>query len=307
MSALSLGSGGPNLFGLRGSSRSEAEIHAFVREALDLGINLFDTAPGYGSGRSEELLGRALQGVPRDSYVLSTKARMVDKDRTGIPAPAELRESVEGSLLRLGVDHVDILLLAGTLDGGCYERISETLVPEARRLQAEGKIRFIGASESSSSDGGHRWLARILKDDLADAVMVAYGLLNHSAEKAVFEPCLRQDVGTMIIYAVRRVFSQPERLREVVADLVERELITGDAVPAEAPLDWLLENAGDSLVRLGYRFSSAHPAVSTVLTGTTNPDHLRANLAAIESPPVPTEKLDRLRRTFGHLQEPIGN
>lgn len=304
---MALGTGGPNVFGLRGPTRSQSELMAFVKLALDLGINLFDTAPGYGGGRSEELLGLALRDVPRESYVLTTKARVINQDRGGIPSAAEIRESVEGSLRRLGTDYLDVLLLAGCLEGGWYDRIVGELLPVARRLQAEGKVRHIGASEVSSTDGGHRWLARILQDDWVDVVMAAYGLLNHSAERTVFDACLRQNVGTMIIYAVRRVFSQPERLREVIAGLKERGLIETDAVPADDPLGWLREHEEDSLVRLGYRFPISHPAVSSVMTGTTDPHHLTYNIAAMESPAIPDAKLNRLRRVFGHLEEPIGN
>lgn len=303
---MALGTGGPNIFGQRGVLRTDREIDALVKGAIDQGINLFDTAPGYGGGRSEELLCHCLQGIPRDKYVLSTKTAVVTKERDGILSPAEFRESVENSLRRLGTDHLDVLLLAGVLDGGWYNRVTEDLVPEAQRLKAEGKIRFLGASESSSSDGEHLWLSQLLTDDLVDVVMVAYGLLNHSAEGDVFTRCQKRNVGAMVIYAVRRAFSQPARLVEIIRDLKQRGLVAPE-VSESNPLGWLLENDEDCLSRVAYWFSASHPAVSTVLTGTTNPRHLRANIAALQSSPIPMDKLERLRELFGHLCEPIGN
>ncbi len=304
---MALGTGGPNIFGMRGVSRTDQEIDALVKAAFDMGINTFDTAPGYGGGRSEELLGRCLWSMPREEYIVSTKVRVVNKDRSGISPRGEFRNSVEESLRRLRMDYLDILLLAGTLEGGWYEQVTEELVAEAHMLREEGKVRFIGASESSSSDGGHRWLSRILADDLVDVVMVAYGLLNHSAEADVFERCLKQEVGTMIIYAVRKAFSQPSRLEEIIKDLKEQRLISSSEIPETNPLEWLLENEKDALTRVAYRFSASHPAVSTVMTGTTNLLHLQANIDALESSPIPSGKLKKLRRIFGHLSEPIGN
>lgn len=303
---MALGTGGPNIFGQRGVVRTDGEIETLVKGAIDQGINLFDTAPGYGGGRSEELLGQCLQGIPRDEYVLSTKAAVVTKRRDRIPTKAEFRRSVEDSLRRLGTDHLDVLLLAGVLDGGLYDQIAMDLVSEARRLREEGKIRFIGGSESSSSDGAHLWLSQLLADDLIDVVMVAYGLLNHSAEGDVFTRCRKQNVGAMVIYAVRRAFSQPERLVEIIRDLKQRGLVSKE-ISESNPLGWLLENDEDCLSRVAYRFSASHPAVSTVMTGTTDPHHLQANIAALQSAPIPPDKLKRLRELFGHLSEPIGN
>ena len=130
VSAIALGSGGPNRFGQR-VGIPEAHIHRLVRHALELGINLFDTSPGYSD--SELILGRALAGVARDRYHLSTKVVIDDAVTGEHPAPVQqVVASVEASLRRLRVDHVDVLLLAGWPQPGAYRRIIEETIPALR-------------------------------------------------------------------------------------------------------------------------------------------------------------------------------
>jgi len=305
VSRLGLGSGGHNVFG-QTTGVPEAEIHRLVHRALDLGINLFDTAPDYLD--SESILGRALQGVPRDRYLLSSKVTLA----TGGPAqwiasPQETVKSVEASLRRLRVPELDILLMGGFLTATNLERVVADLVPALQRLQAQGKVRYLGASEKSSDDGAHEWLQAILATNLVDVVMVAYNLINQSAERFVFPLCRQEDVGVMAIYTVRNTFSRRERLEEVIADLKRRGLLASDAVSDTDPLGWLLQGEEGSLVDVAYRFAAGNDTVSAIMTGTINPEHLEENVKTIERPPLPEEKIARLRRVFGHIAEPIGN
>ena len=94
---------------------SDAQAIATVHYALEQGINLFDTAPLYGQGRAEELLGAALAGVPRSEFVLSTKVGRVLDERTRTLTFDYARDgvmrSLEGSLKRLKLDQVDLLLI----------------------------------------------------------------------------------------------------------------------------------------------------------------------------------------------------
>jgi aryl-alcohol dehydrogenase-like predicted oxidoreductase len=200
-----------------------------------------------------------------------------------------------------------LLLVGGYVSGQSYEQIVAELLPVLRKLQQQGKVRFLGATEKSSDDGAHHWLTRTLHDDLFEVVMVAYNMLNQSAEQEVFPLCQKNEVGVINIYSVRNVFSQPNRLREVMADLKQRHLLAQDAVPDEAPLDWLLDDEVDSLVNAAYRFVISQPAVSTVMTGTLNIEHLEENVKTVQKPGLSPDKLERLRQLFGHIAEPIGN
>ena len=115
-----------------------------VRVALDLGMNFLDTSPFYGRGMSECLLGVALRDVPRDSYILGTKLGRYDRDRFDF-SPQRVVESVDVSLHRLGVDHLDILL-CHDIEFVDLDRVIEETLPAVRAIQAAGKARFIGIS-----------------------------------------------------------------------------------------------------------------------------------------------------------------
>src|SRR4051794_9281086 len=115
-----------------------------VRVALDLGMNFIDTSPFYGRGMSECLLGVALRGVPRESYILGTKLGRYDRAHFDFSA-RRVVESVEVSLHRMGVEHLDILLCHDIEFVEMSQIVNETL-PALRKLRDQGKVRFIGIS-----------------------------------------------------------------------------------------------------------------------------------------------------------------
>lgn len=126
-----------------GEGEVRARHIACVRRALDLGINLIDTANVYGWGESERLIAEALQGVPRDRYLLATKlwGPMTDADR-GL-SRAQVFKQIDGSLQRLGTDYVDLYQ--------CHRYDDETPLEETMDALSEvvrqGKVRFLGFSE----------------------------------------------------------------------------------------------------------------------------------------------------------------
>ena len=115
-----------------------------VHLALDLGMNFIDTSPFYGSGISEVVLGFALKGIPRDRYLLGTKLGRYDADQFDFSAKRVV-ESVHVSLKRMGVDHLDICLCHDIEFVDMAQIVEETL-PALRKLQQEGKVRFVGIS-----------------------------------------------------------------------------------------------------------------------------------------------------------------
>src|SRR6266403_3641222 len=115
-----------------------------VRVALDLGMNFIDTSPFYGRGMSECLLGVALRGVPRESYLLGTKLGRYDLAHFDFSA-RRVVESVDVSLHRMGVDHLDIMLCHDIEFVDMRQIVEETL-PALRKVQQQGKVRFIGIS-----------------------------------------------------------------------------------------------------------------------------------------------------------------
>lgn len=126
----------------------EAESIATIQRALDLGVNFLDTADMYGRGANEELLGRAIKGR-RDQVVLATKFGIVrgeDNERSISGRPEYVREAIDFSLRRLGVDHVD-LYYQHRVDKSVP--IEETAGAMAELVEA-GKVRYLGLSEASA-------------------------------------------------------------------------------------------------------------------------------------------------------------
>lgn len=122
---------------------SQTEADAAVRTALDAGINYFDTSPYYGATAAETALGRALRGVPRERYVLATKAGRYGGPATFDFSAARVTAGVDESLARLGCGHID-LLQVHDLEFGARDQIVEETLPALQRLREAGKIRGIG-------------------------------------------------------------------------------------------------------------------------------------------------------------------
>ncbi|HET7771567.1 MAG TPA: aldo/keto reductase [Chloroflexota bacterium] len=304
VSVMGLGSGGPSQLG-QGSGVPEADAHRVVRRALELGINLIDTAADY--RESEAILGRALQGVKRDSYVLCTKFTPVDKRGSGgLKDEGALAESVERSLSRLGTDYVDVLQLHGVAPKD-YAPARDRFVPLAKKLQEQGKFRFLGITETFAEDDHHETLTLALKDDLWATFMVGYNLLTPMPEEHVLPEAKRKDVGVLVMCAVRRAIARPEKLSELVRGLKASGELAANAVPDEGPLDWLVHGEVPSVTAAAYRYAAGHPGVSCVLTGTANVHHLEENVKDVLGPPLPAADREKIVRLFGPIRRNLGN
>ena len=300
VSLLSYGSGGYSSLG-QPARLSAAAQDRLIRRCIDLGINLFDTSAGY--GESEGILGRALQGVPRNSYLLCTKwshhENMDDPDGAN-----DLALSMDSSLSKLGTDYVDIMMFHG-LRADQYPKVVDRFYPTKERLREAGKLRFVGLSEQFSEDPAHRGPLMALQNhpDLWDVVMLKYGILNQHADRKVLPLALQRDVGVINMAAVRVRLPDPQKLEETIADWKGRRLLASDGLPERRPLDWLIHDDVFSVIDAGYKFAADHPAISTVLTGTANVSHLEANARAIEVPRLDDQDTARLKRLLSHIVE----
>ena len=206
VSVVGLGCGGPSRLGQRAGMSPDHSAN-LVRKALDLGVNLLDTAETYGT---EEIVGAALRDVPRDRVVLSAKKTLPEPDD---PDPAgTIRSGLDASLKRLGTDYVDIYHLHGVGAAG-YDFAANVLAPVVTGLKEAGKIRAVGITEEFPANPRHEMLERGLHDPWWDVVMVGFNLLNPSARRSVFPLTLENGVGTLVMFAVRRALSQPAQLR----------------------------------------------------------------------------------------------
>ncbi len=297
VSVMGLGCGGPSRIG-QSTAKSEADSIAIVRQAFDAGINFFDTAESY---QTEALVGAALAGMDRTQVVISTK-----KSYRQEISPALVRAGVEASLQRLRTDYIDIYNLHGVAPAD-YPRLRAEILPTFLQLRAEGKIRFVGVSEMFNEDKTHQTLIDSLPDDPWDVAMIGFNILNQTARQQIFPRTQAQNVAVQIMFAVRRVLSQPDKLRAAVQELIN----VGQLDPAEVdladPLGFVLaESDATSLVDAAYRFCRYEPGVHVVLSGTGDPAHLQANIASLCRPPLPDQVVQKLRHLFRHASAVTG-
>ena len=300
VSLLSQGTGGPSMFG-QNRGATQAEQDRLIHRCLNLGINLFDTHEGYRD--SEEILGHALSGVPRDHYVLVTKWTY---PRDGDPTadPEDLTRSVEGSLRRLNTDHIDVMLLHGLLTEH-HDMAVEKYGPVFDRLREQGKIGHRGFSLRYITDPEQNGALAGLKraPEFWDVIMLKFGVLNQWVAREVLPLALRHNVGILNMAAVRIRLPKPNLLEETTAEWKSRGLLSRDSIPDRDPLGWLAHDDVDSVISAAYKFAADHPAISSVITGTSNLAHMESNVRAMERPYLPHADRVRLERIFGHIAE----
>ena len=295
VSVAGLGCGGFSRLGL-GAGKSEAEAVALVRQALDLGVNLLDTAAVYGT---ESVVGEAIKSVPRESVVIATKAWIPRSE--GQSAADRAVASLDNSLRQLGTDYVDIFQLHGVSPRG-YDRALDIIAPALLKEREKGKLKYLGVTETGSSDGEHNMVQRAVEDGVWDVVMVAFHMMHQNARTKVFPQTMANRVGTLLMFAVRNIFSKPARLATALRELTASRQLPRWLADAPNPLGFLIHEGGaNTITEAAYRFVRHEPGVDVVLFGTGDPDHLRTNIASLLAPPLPLADRQTLKKLFGHL------
>ena len=294
VSVAGLGCGGFSRLGLS-TGKTAAEAVALVRLGIDCGITLIDTAAQYGT---EGIVGQAIAEVPRDSVVVATK--FMPRVGNVAQTPAQLVAGLEASLRLLGTDHVDIFQLHG-VGPGQYDH-AMSLVPAMQKARDQGKIRFLGITESGAGDQAHGVLRQAAADGVWDVVMVAFNMLHRTASDSLFPHTLTNGVGTLVMHAVRSIFARPDFLAASIRELVASGQVPAELAASDAPLDFLVHPGGAaSLTEAAYRFARHSAGVDVVLFGTGSAAHLRANVAALSQPALPAADLARLFALFGKV------
>jgi len=296
VSVAGLGCGGNSRLGL-GRGASFDECVAVARAAIDLGVNFLDTAEVYGT---EEIVGAAVKAYDRDKLVISTKALFKAGDDA-----AEVTRRVEASLKRLGLDHVDVFHFHA-VGPATYEHHRDVLAPALLRLKEQGKVRHVGITETGPRDPEQAMLARAVEDAPWEVMMLAYSLVNQGARHKVFPATRRRGIGTLLMFVVRNIFSNEAYRRDVFAKLVEQGLleasVLSDGAAGGDPLQFLVSEGGaESITDAAYRYARHEEGADVILFGTGNRDHVKANVESILRPPLPAPVIERLHRTFGHL------
>lgn len=310
VSLMGFGTGGPSSLGQGSDITKDAQV-ALIRRCFDLGINLFDTSALYGN--SEVILGWGLEGIQRDSYILSTKWGHAEtwssrgtggKDGDIVKDPQKMIMGVENSLKRLGTDYIDILYFHG-LRKEQYREVVERFAPIVEKLKDQGKIRYIGFSERFIADPAHKAALLGLKTnpEFWDTIMLKYGILNQFAAKEVLPLAMKIGIGIINMAAVRIKLPNPVKLEEQITDWKTRGIIGKDSLPESNPLDWLIHDDIISVISVGYRFAVSHPAIASVLTGTANIKHLEENVTALGDSSMPESDKKKLRNLFDCIAE----
>ncbi len=276
---------GCNAFGTR---IDEDRTRSVVSAALDLGVTLFDTADVYGTGASEELLGRAL-GRHRDDVVIATKFGM---DMQGVNGPdwgvrgsrRYVRKAVEASLRRLGTDWIDLYQLH---EPDPATPIEETLAA-LHELVLEGKVRYVGSSNFSGWQVVDAdWTAR--GNGLTPFVSAQnlYSLYDRGAEAELIPACEHVGVGLLPFFPLayglltgkyRRGEAAPEGTRLAVQ---AHRLESADFDKVEA-LEAFAAERSISILDVAFGGLVAQPSIGSVIAGATSAEQVKANVDAGE-------------------------
>ena len=260
-----------------------------VQVALDCGMNFIDTSPFYGRGMSEVMLGVALRDVPRDSYVLGTKLGRYAGKHFDFSA-RRVEESVDISLERMGVDHLDICLCHDIEFVERQQIVDETL-PALRKQQELGKVRFIGISGYPMSNFNF-----VLEQTDLDVVLSYnhYTLQNTMFGELV--PYLKsKQVGIMNAapFSARLLTSAPLPAWHKATPIVRETCKKAAEHCAKAGVD---------LAQLALQFSIANPDMTTCITGSANPKRI-AQWAEWASQPMDEQLVNEVR----NILDPIHN
>ncbi|HKJ25515.1 MAG TPA: aldo/keto reductase family protein [Myxococcota bacterium] len=288
-----------------GSRVEVAETAKLIQQAYELGVNFFDTADVYARGASEEAVGEALRGIPRQYVVIATKCffPMSDRPNDRGLSRKHVIESVEASLRRLGTDYVDL--------HQCHRPDPSTPIEETVRayedLIRQGKVLYWGVSEWRGAQ-------------IVDACRIAdrrnayapvsnqpqYSLLRRGIEREVLPVCEREGLGQVVFSplaqgALTGKYSGGAKPAGSRAADAERNHFMGDYLRPEvlARVDELAPIARDldlSLAQLALAWCLRQPGVSSTIIGVTKESQLRDNVAAsgVVLPDDVTSKLDTL-------------
>lgn len=272
-------------------ARDDSESIDLITRCRDAGVNLIDTAPMYGGGHSEEVIGRALADC-RDHWVVCTKGGEGATD--GIAWKDFSRErllwQIDESLRRLRMDHVDVYLLHGPsaediARGECFEAIEE--------IRGQGKARFVGVSIGPNEMG-----VELIERGVVDVVQQAISIINPSAAIGLLPAAVEHNVGIV----ARGVFSAGFLTGAVTADTQfaadDRRSWQSDdskrATVRKADALRPLTGPGRSPAQLAIQYVLGLPGVSTIITGTGSWAHMEENIAAAECPALTEDELTHI-------------
>lgn len=281
--------------------QDDADSLAALNRAIDVGLNFIDTAAGYGDGRSERLIGQVLKNRKEKVWV-ATKTPPApgmwppspyDKVEDRYPEKY-LRENVEQRLKNLGVDVIDVLQLHTWVRAwNKNPKPFEVL----RKLQSEGKIRYIGVS---TPEPDQDCVNDLMRGGWVDTVQLIYNIFEQDVAAELLPLAQECNVGIIVRvvfdegaltgkFTVDTKFAEGDfRNRYFAGDRLERAVRRADKLKQD------FAHTGLSLPELALKFALAHPAVSTVIPGIRNIKQAEANIAVSDAKPLPDDTVVKL-------------
>ncbi len=290
ISEIGLGTWG--MGGTRYGRADDAESRRALRRALDLGINHIDTAPLYGNGRSEEVIGAALAGR-RHEAVLATKVGMFPGGRQNFDySGAAVMREVEHSLRRLRTDYIDIYFLHSPDDALYRDDGLAALV----RLKEQGKIRAAGFSVMSV-DEGIPLAMRLIEQGDVDVIQQAFRLLYTLPAQELFPLAQARNVGVVarenfyfgfLTGAITRetIFDDHDDRRKFRADFI-------DAVLSRVEKLRFL-TAERTMTQAALQFVLATPGVHGVIPGAMTVAEVEDNVRASAGQPITAAEMAQI-------------
>ena len=307
-SVLGFGCGAVGGLMVRGSSADQEKA---IGMALDAGINYFDTAVQYGNGLSETHLGQVLAKLKPSGVFVGTKVRIPSALFGNIAA--EVARSLDASLQRLGMDHVDIFHLHNpiTANGGgeslSTDQVLNEVAPAFEAARAAGKIRFLGITAVGDTAALHN----VLDSGKFQSAQVSYNMLNPSAARPLPPGYPAQDYGRMFDHTVAAgvgVVGIRVLAASALTGTAERHPTASpppepigsalsygtDLQRAQRLMPLVTEGFAGSLAEAATRFAISHPAMGSILVGMATVEEFEASLAAVLKGPLSAEALARV-------------
>lgn len=268
---------GCNNFGTRIDENQTKEV---VDTCLESGVNFFDTADMYGSGKSEEFLGKALGDRRRDVIIATKFGHLFDGVKTGA-SPQHIRNACEASLKRLGTDFIDLYQLH-TPDPEVP--IADTL-GALNELVSAGKVREIGCSNfdipllDEAKEGTVPGAARFV------SVQNHLSLVHRGEEQRILERCQSEEIGYLPFFPLAcglltGKYREGKALPEGTRIKDGSDWINSRNLALAEQLNQFAEKRGRSILELAVSWLLAFPAVSSVIAGATKPEQVKANAAS---------------------------
>ncbi len=269
----------------------EQASRPFIKQALDAGINFFDTADMYSIGESERVVGKALLDyAPREDVVIATKVfnAMGDGPNNRGLSRKHIMAAIDASLQRLGTDHVDLY----QIHRWDYHTPIEETMEALHDVVKAGKARYIGASsmfawqfaKAQFTAEKHGWTRFVTMQPM-------YNLIYREEEREMLPQCADQGVGVIPwsplargILAGKTVQGEGGETARARTDENTRKWHLGSDIdqPVIAALREVADNRGTSMARVALAWVLSNPAVTAPIIGASKPGHIEEALAALE-------------------------